>query len=130
MRKAGQNNKTKFQNYFLIYHGGWVVAMVLDHDIRKRTKEQACLDDLMRWMYLHFPRDKSLYQAKDILVGLASIVDYDYTPFYDKYINGKKTIPVSNYLPLSDALWAFEVKKHDQIKYRSLYNTLGFNVTH
>jgi predicted metalloprotease with PDZ domain len=128
MRAAGASNQTKFDNYFLVYHGGWVVAMVLDHDIRKRTKGSKgskSLDDLMRWLYGNFHRNKKLYSMNDLIQGLVDVTGVDYSHFFNAYIDGKMTIPVSDNLPLSDAIWAFEFEKQNCQNYRYVYETLG-----
>jgi len=130
MRNAGKHNKTKFENYFLVYHGGWVVAMVLDHDIRKRTNDKANLDDLMRWMYTNFPREKSLYNIGDIIAGLNQLTKFDYHDFFELYVDGTEPLPLTKHLPISDALWAFEFKKRERAKFNRLYRTLGFEVVH
>lgn len=127
MRDAGGSNKTKFDNYFLVYHGGWVVALVLDNDIRQRTNGERSLDDLMRWMYSNYHRDEVLYSLEDLNKGLKEITNIDYTDFFNSYVNGTATIPISGYFPLSDAFWALEFKKTNRKEYRTLYKTLGIN---
>lgn len=127
MREAGKTNKTKFANYFLVYHGGWVAAMVLDHDIRKRTNGTKSLDDLMVWMYENHPRHQGLYTLNDIASGLQATTGIDYADFFARYVDGSETIPVSDHLPLADALWAYEFKTHNRPAYRHLYETLGIS---
>lgn len=127
MREAGGSNKTKFDNYFLVYHGGWVVAFVLDNDIRQSTNGEKSLDDLMRWMYNNYHRDEVLYSIEDLNKGLKEITNTDYTDFLNAYVNGTETIPISDYFPLSDAFWAFEFKNPHHKKYSTLYKTLGIN---
>lgn len=126
MRDAGETNKSKFENYFLIYHGGWLVAMILDYDIRKKTHGTKSLNDLMLWMYNNFPRKSKLYSVNDIVKGLKLTTNINYNDFFDRYINGKERIPVSDYLPIGDALWALEFKMHRRKEYKLLYETLGF----
>jgi predicted metalloprotease with PDZ domain len=129
-RDAGASNKTKFDNYFLVYHGGWVVALVLDSDIRKRTNGKKSLDDLMRWMYSNYHRNEVLYNLQDINKGLKEITHFNYSDFLNTYVNGKSVIPVSDYLPLSDALWALEFNKSNRKEYGSVYRTLGIYYEH
>jgi predicted metalloprotease with PDZ domain len=127
MRDAGASNKTKFNNYFLVYHGGWVVALILDNDIRKRTNGEKSLDDLMRWMHSNYQRDKVLYTLDDLNKGLKEITNFNYIYFFNSYVNGKATIPISDYFPLSDAFWAWEFNKLNSKEYSSVYRTLGIN---
>jgi predicted metalloprotease with PDZ domain len=128
MRDAGASNKTKFDNYFLVYHGGWVVALVIDNDIRQRTNGKKSLDDFMRWMYKNYHREQVLYNLEDLNKGLKEITNYDYIDFFNTYVNGKATIPISDYFPLSDAFWALEFNKTNRKKYNTLYKTLGINL--
>ncbi|HEY9228389.1 MAG TPA: hypothetical protein VIP11_17155, partial [Gemmatimonadaceae bacterium] len=45
---AASTPELKFRNYFLVYGGGWMAGLILDHDIRTRTRGRRSLDDLMR----------------------------------------------------------------------------------
>jgi predicted metalloprotease with PDZ domain len=125
MREAGATNQAKFDNYFLVYHGGWLAAMILDHDIRKQTKGKRSLDDLMRWLYKNYQRNEKLYAMDDLLDGLLEVTGINYDSFFKAYIDGKMTIPVSDLLPLSDAVWAFKFKKQSRKNFRYIYQTLG-----
>ena len=125
MRDAGKNNKLKFENYFLIYNGGWVAAMTLDHDIRKRTSGRRSLDDLMKWLYANFPREKKLYDVKDIAIGLRTISDIDYQTYFDDYVLGTKVIPVADYFDLGRAAWDLKFSKAPRNQHSYLFQTLG-----
>jgi hypothetical protein len=125
MREAGKNNKNKFENYFLVYHGGWVTAMVLDYDIRVRTNNKKNLDNLMRWLYENFQRTERLYDMDDIAEGIKITTGLDYTNFFSKYVNGSEVIPVSDYFDLGKALWDFKFNLKNKSKHSYLYETLG-----
>jgi predicted metalloprotease with PDZ domain len=83
--KASEKNKLKFQNYFLLYHGGWVVAMLLDEDIRTRSNGEKSLEDLMRWMHRNFPRHEHL--PGDLKARIGEFVDYYKTARYQESLN-------------------------------------------
>lgn len=129
MRQAGKTNKDKFNNYFLVYGGGWLVSMALDHDIRLRTNSKKSLDDVMRWMYVNFPRHEKLYGLDDILVGLRQNTGIDYSPFIERYVEGHEVLPISEYLPLGDALWALTFNKKTKTNYKALFDTLNISVS-
>ncbi|PKF54661.1 hypothetical protein CW748_15495 [Alteromonadales bacterium alter-6D02] len=129
MRRAGRTNKLKFENYFLVYGGGWVVAMVLDHDIRKRTNNNKSIDELMRWMYVNFHRDKKLYSLGDITQGLKYTTGIDYSNFMKSFVDGNKILPVSDYLSISDAQWALTFNQKSISNYKILFETLGIKRT-
>ncbi len=125
MREAGKNNKNKFENYFLVYHGGWVTAMILDYDIRTKTNNEKNLDNLMRWLYENFLRTERLYDMDDIVEGIRITTGLDYTNFFSKYVNGSEVIPVADYFDLGKALWSLQFNTKDKSKYSYLYETLG-----
>lgn len=125
MREAGANNNTKFDNYFLIYHGGWVVAMILDQEIRFKTNGTKSLDDLMSFMYKNYPRHKKLYGIEDILLSLKESTGINFTDFLNKYVIGVQTIPISNHLHLSDAMWSYTYNTHNKPQYKYLYQAIG-----
>ncbi|WP_372628119.1 hypothetical protein [Arsukibacterium sp.] len=128
MREAGNNNKLKFDNYFLVYHGGWVAAMVLDHDIRSRTANQYSLDDAMRMLYQHYPRDKKLYRSEDIVIVLKATSGLDYRLFFKRYIDGTQPLPVAGYFDLGKALWDFEFNPAKHYQHANLYRALGITI--
>lgn len=125
MRKAGKTDKTKFDNYFLIYHGGWVVALILDHDIRSKTNGTKSIDDLMAWLYVNFPRHEKLYKYDDIVLGLKESAGIDYSDFFDKYVIGTQVIPISEYFNLSDAVWNYQLKTDEVTNYKYLFQSVG-----
>lgn len=125
MRTAGATNQAKFDNYFLVYHGGWVAAMVLDQDIRRRTDNKHSLDDAMRWLYQYFNRAEKLYKLEDIVAAIKQTSGLDYQSFFASYIDGTSIIPVAEYFDLGKALWDYEFNSKYQHKHRYLYFSLG-----
>lgn len=127
MRDAGINDKTKFDNFFLVYHGGWTAAMVLDVDIRSKTNNEKSLDDLMKWLYENFLRTERLYNTNDIIEGIKVTTGIDYTTFFNDYIFNSKAIPVSEYYDPGKALWDFKWNKEERINHAYFYKSLGIN---
>lgn len=125
MREAGKNDKTKMENYFLVYHGGWVTAMVLDIDIRSKTNNEKSLNDVMKWLYENFLRAKNLYDANDLIEGIKITTGQDYTAFFKKYINGLQTIPVSKHFDLGKALIDYKLNEEVKERHKYLYKSLG-----
>ncbi len=130
MRKAGKSKKSKIENYFLVYNGGWVTAMVLDFQIREQTQGKKSLDDLMRWLYKNFPRDKKKYELSDIKAGLKLTTGNDFSDFFKRYIEGSETIPVDAYFDIGKASWAYEFEKSSATSkpnqtHNTLYQVLG-----
>jgi hypothetical protein len=105
LREAG---RTKRDHYFLVYHGGWMAATVLDVDIRRRTDGAQGLDDLMRWLYAHRDRQAQRYTLGDLVGGLKASSGIDYSTFMAQYIEGTKVLPLRDYLDLGEvALGAY-----------------------
>ncbi len=125
MKEAGKDDKTKFENYFLIYHGGWVSAILLDKDIRTKTNNRKSLDDLMKWLYKNFFRTKKLYDSNDIINGIKITTGQDYNSFYENYINGLETIPVSKYFDVGKASIDYNFNLEGKEKHKYLYKSLG-----
>jgi len=124
MRKAGIDDKTKFENFFLVYHGGWITAMVLDVDIRSKTNNEKSLNDLMKWLYANFLRTEKLYDTNDIINGIKITTGLDYTEFFKKYIYVSEVIPVSKYFDSGKALWDLKWNKNEMPKHEYYYKTL------
>lgn len=125
MRDAGIDDETKFENFFLVYHGGWITAMVLDVDIRTKTNNEKSLDDLMKWMYTKFLRTEKLYDTNDIINGIKITTSLDHTEFFNKYIYDSNVIPVSKYFDSGKALWDFKWNEENKVKHNYFYHTLG-----
>jgi len=100
----------KRNHYFLVYHGGWTAALVMDHDIRDRTKGARSLDDLMRWMYANFDRVR-LYHTKDIARGIKATTGLNYDSFFARFIEGRVALPVSAALNLGEQALAYDVRR-------------------
>lgn len=123
MRAAADISKK--EHYFLIYHGGWVVAMVLDFDIRQRSQGKHSLDDLMRWLYQHKPRQQQLYQLEDLVIGLKQSTGLDYQSFFNRHVQGTEKIPVAEYFDIGRAAWQLEFNESPSADAALLYQTLG-----
>ncbi len=125
MRDAGIDDKTKFENFFLVYQGGWMAAMALDVDIRTKTNNKKSLNDLMKWLYKNFLRTEKLYNTDDIIKGLKITTGMDYSEFFKNYIYSNNMLPVRDYFDPGKALWDFKWNKEKQAEHRYLYKTLG-----
>lgn len=129
MRGAGVDDKTKFENFFLVYHGGWVTAMVLDVDIRSKTNNEKSLDDLMNWLYANFFRTEKLYDTNDIINGIKITTGLDYTEFFNSYVYNSNVIPVREYFDLGKALWDYKWNEEAKPSHKYLFKTLGLSKT-
>lgn len=94
LREAG-NNKSK--NYDLIYSGGFVAALALDVEIRKATKNQKGLADLLQFMYRDFALKDKKYTVENIKKIVKQISKQDFSNFFADYVEGNKIIPFEKY---------------------------------
>ncbi len=97
LRKAG-NNKAK--NYDLIYSGGLITALALDIEIRKATKNQKGLIDLLRVMYRDFALKNKKYAVENISRIVEQISNQEFSIFFADYVEGIKIIPFEKYVDL------------------------------
>ena len=94
IREAGEN---KMPNHALVYEGGSLIAAALDLQIRKLTKNQNSLDDVMKQMYKEFGLTGSKYTMDDVIRIVSQIADEDFQPFFKKYVAGTKCLPLMEY---------------------------------
>jgi predicted metalloprotease with PDZ domain len=83
-----------------VYYGGWTSVLVLDRDVRFRSKNTKSLDDTMRWFYASFSRGDRPYTFSDVWAGINATSGLHYQQFLDRYVGGKELIPVTRYLDL------------------------------
>ena len=94
LREDG-NNKSK--NYDLIYNGGLVTALAFDVEIRKATKNQKGLIDLLQFMYQDFALKDKKYTAQDVKKIANQVSNQDFSNFFMDYVEGIKIIPFEKY---------------------------------
>jgi predicted metalloprotease with PDZ domain len=94
LRKAGIN---KAKHYDLIYSGGLVAALALDIEIRKATKNQKGLVDLLRFMYRDFALKDKKYTVAAVRKIAEQISNQDFSDFFADYVEGVKILPLEKY---------------------------------
>ena len=99
LREAASTDELKRQHYLLVYHGGYVVGMILDHQIRLKSNGAKSLTDLMREVYASNSRSHP-YSMTSLLSSISKSTLQDYTQFFDDYVDGKKIIPVGAYFDI------------------------------
>ena len=112
--RAPQMQETNFANATVSYYNkGALLGMLLDLEIRGRTRGVKSLDDVLRLMYRDFydagrtalPDAASKYYLpgrgyaeKDILQALSSTAAGDMTHYFNQYISGLERLPYSEAL--------------------------------
>jgi len=100
----------KRKHYFLVYDGGWTAALIMDHDIRDRTKGAKSLDDVMRWMYSNFDRVR-MYHTRDVARGIKAATGLNYDSFFARFIEGRVALPVAAALNLGELAMAYDARR-------------------
>jgi Predicted protease with the C-terminal PDZ domain len=76
---------------------GQLISTLLDLKIRSVTNNQKSLDDLMRWMMLHFGNGKRFTNA-DIEKGIQEVSGWDAHNFFQQHIYGNHELDFNTYL--------------------------------
>jgi len=98
-RLSMTSGELKHEHWGLIYSGGLLVAIAQDLRIRSVTGNQKSIDDLMR--YLFDEHNDDAYELTDIERALGGLNNASQKDFFDRYIYGVETVPVSQFLALA-----------------------------
>jgi len=105
--RSPQMQETNFPNATISYYNkGVVLGLLLDLEIRSRTRGQKSLDDVLRWMYANFyeaPPASSYgrgrgYEEKDILDAVNAVSGSDFTAFFERSVQGTEPLPYAEAL--------------------------------
>jgi predicted metalloprotease with PDZ domain len=104
---APQLQKTNLANSTISYYNkGAILGMLLDLEIRERTGGRKSLDDVLRSMYKKFYQVPATgyylpgrgYTEHDILETVNEVSGSDFTPFFQKYVEGTQPLPYAGTL--------------------------------
>ncbi len=108
--RSPQMQQTNFANATINYYNkGLVLGMLLDLEIRGRTRGQKSLDDVLRLMYHRFYEATPIsyygpgrgYEEKDILDAVDTVSGSDFTSFFDRYVRGAEPLAYNQTLALA-----------------------------
>ena len=80
------------------YDGGALASLLMDMELRRRTRNKVSLDDVMREMYRRFPLSGNGYTTADIIALLETISESQWHDFFARYINGTAPYPFESAL--------------------------------
>ncbi|HMA43276.1 MAG TPA: PDZ domain-containing protein [Gemmatimonadales bacterium] len=83
----------------LYYPKGSLTGLLLDIAIRDATDNKHSLDEVTRNLYTRFYRQGKGFRTADLLALLTEAGLPDAAGFYQKYINGRETLPYDQILP-------------------------------
>ena len=91
--KSGKGGQQSYNFESDFYGKGSVVSCVLDLEIRQRSKNKYCLDDVMRSLYKHYPLSRGRgYTVDDLQATAEQLAGSSFKKFFDDYVHG--TVPV------------------------------------
>ena len=105
--RSPQMQETNFANTTISYYNqGAVLGMLLDLEIRERTRGAKSLEDVLRLMYRDFYQAPASsyygpgrgYEEKDILEALEAVTGSDFRPWFARYIQGADELPYAEAL--------------------------------
>lgn len=91
--KSGEH---KGRNRFLVYNGGWAVAMALDVEIMEKTGGRKTLDDFMQAMFTKY--NATPYSYSDLVKTAGEVAGTDLNDFFAKYVEGTELLPLHEYV--------------------------------
>jgi predicted metalloprotease with PDZ domain len=100
--RSPQMQETNFANTTISYYNkGALLGMLLDLEIRSRTRGHKSLGDVMRLMYHEFYEAPAMsyygpgrgFEEKDAVEALNSVTGSDFAPFFERYVSGTDDLP-------------------------------------
>lgn len=100
--KAYRPNENSSNNTISYYTKGALVGLLLDLEIINDTQGKNSLDDVMRYMYNEYYKNKKRgYTDAEFKQGIEKFAGKNLDDFYAKYINGLTPIAYNDYLALA-----------------------------
>ena len=94
-RDAGEK---KQENRLVVYAGGSLAAMAIDVEIRKATRDQKGLPDLMRELFAEFGSNGKSYGFEDLVRVGSRVAGHDLRPLLMKTVASTEDFDVNPYL--------------------------------
>ena len=95
------------------YDGGALASLLMDMELRRRTRNKVSLDDVMREMYRRFPLSGNGYTTADIIALLETISESQWHDFFARYINGTDPYPFESALQVVGLELSMQPKNKD-----------------
>jgi predicted metalloprotease with PDZ domain len=102
------------------YSVGALASLLIDMELRSRSRNEVSLDAVMREMYRRFPLSGSGYTKADLISTLERISGFEWERFFAGYIDGTEQYPLETALKFVGLEVAIEPdKKEDQGKQKA-----------
>src|SRR5215471_12778751 len=106
------------------YAAGALASLLMDMELRRRTKNEISLDDVVREMYRRFPLSGKGYTTGDLIALLEAMSHSQWTDFFARYIQGTEQLPFESALNVVGLELSMRPKRKDdpvtQIPYPGL----------
>ncbi|MFQ5569643.1 MAG: M61 family metallopeptidase [Rhodothermales bacterium] len=84
--------------FYSFYTAGKIMGLLLDLEVRGRTRNSASLDDVMRYLYETYPAQDRGVPEDGFQKALESITGSSFQDFFDAYIYGTEEIDYAPFL--------------------------------
>jgi len=95
------------------YDLGALASLLMDMELRSRTRNRISLDDVMRDMYRRFPISGNGYTTGDIIALLETISESQWHDFFARYISGTEHYPFESALEVVGLELSIRPEKKD-----------------
>lgn len=92
------NGESKHEHWGIIYGGGLFAGIAFDVMIRKNTKNQKSLNEILKRLYLN---GNDPYSFNELRALISSDLEDDETSFFEDHILGSIEIPIGLYLNMA-----------------------------
>src|SRR5439155_17777104 len=95
------------------YDVGALASLLMDMELRSRTRNRVSLDEVMREMYRRFPLSGNGYTTADMIALLETISESQWDDFFARYINGTGQYPFESALEVVGLELSIQPEKKD-----------------
>jgi predicted metalloprotease with PDZ domain len=85
-------------SYSSFYTAGSVLGLLLDLEVRGRTRNRQSLDDVMRYLYQNYAARDVGVPEDGLQTALETVTSGTFAPFFDDHVYGSKPIDYNRYL--------------------------------
>ena len=75
------------------YDAGALISLVFDLELRRRSRNAASLDTLMRDMYERFPAEGPGFTTRDLIDAATRLTGFRFEHFFQRYVYGTHRLP-------------------------------------
>ena len=91
-------DENSINNQISYYDKGSIVGVLLDLEIRRDTKNEKSLDDVMRYLYREFYQKERNYTPEDFQKACEIMAGKKLNGFFDSYVRGREEIDYDSFL--------------------------------